>query len=152
MIKINLVCVGNLKEKFFEEAQKEYLKRLSSFANVSIIEVSEKTNEDSIEKTLEKEADLIQKHLKGFVILLDIEGKHVSSENFAMYLKTLSLEHSVFTYVIGGSYGVSDTIKQRADARISFSKMTFPHRLARIMLLEQIYRANMIMANRSYHK
>lgn len=152
MIKYNIVCVGNLKDKFYEDAQKEYVKRLGAFAQVNIIETAEKTKEESIEMTLIKEAQLLEKHLKGYVILLDIEGKQVSSENFSMYLKTLAMEESEITFVIGGSYGVHEKIREKATARISFSKMTFPHRLARIMLIEQLYRAHMIGANRSYHK
>lgn len=152
MIKYNIVCVGNLKDKFFIDAQNEFVKRLSAFSTVNIIEVAEKTKEDNIDITLEKEAQLLEKHLAGYVVLLDIGGKEMSSEHFAVYLKTLELEESVITFVIGGSYGVHQRIKDVANARLSFSKMTFPHRLARIMLLEQLYRANMISANRSYHK
>ena len=110
------------------------------------------SNDGSIDITLEKEAKLIEKNLKGYIILLDINGKELSSEDFAVKMKSLQMENSTFTFVIGGSYGVSDKIKNLANARLSFSKMTFPHRLARIMLLEQIYRAYMIMSNRSYHK
>lgn len=152
MVKYNIVCVGNLKDKFFIDAQNEFVKRLGAFAQINIVEVAEKTKEDNLDITLEKEAQLLEKYLCGYVVLLDIGGKEMSSEHFAIYLKSLELEESVVTFVIGGSYGVHQRIKDRANSKLSFSKMTFPHRLARIMLLEQLYRANMISANRSYHK
>ena len=152
MLKINIVCVGNLKDKFFIDACAEYSKRLSRFCDLKITELKEYTDLDSVEQIKQKEGQEILKHIKGYFVLLDVKGTQISSEDFAESLKTISLSHSEITFVIGGSYGVCQDVKQKANQKISVSKMTFPHRLFRVMLLEQIYRAFTINNNISYHK
>ncbi len=152
MISINLVCVGNLKEKFSKDEQEEYLKRLSAFCNLKIVEIKEQNQLQNPTTIMEKEGQDIVKNLKGHVILCDIKGKELSSENLAEKFKALMQQTSVITFVVGGSYGVSENVKKLANERISFSPMTFPHNLFRIMLLEQTYRAFTIIENKSYHK
>ena len=145
MIKLNFVCVGNLKETFFKDAVKEYLKRLSRFCSAEVKELAEKKNP-------EEEADEILRALKGYVIALAVEGKKCSSEAFAKKIATLTDRGEEITFVIGSSEGLSDRVKERADELLSFSDMTFPHRLMRVILLEQVYRAFMINAGAKYHK
>ena len=152
MLKINIVCVGNLKDKFFVEASEEYVKRLSRFCSVNIIELKEFNNCSSIEQTKKCEGEEIIKNLKGYVILCDVLGEQCSSEKLAEKIERLSLLHDQITFVIGGSNGVSDDVKQHANEKLSVSKMTFPHRLFRIMILEQIYRAETIINGIKYHK
>ena len=152
MLKINIVCVGNLKDKFFVEASEEYLKRLSRFCICNVKELKEYTYLNNIEQIKESEAVEILKNLKGFVFLLDVKGEQFTSENFALKIESLSQTNSEITFIIGGSYGVSEQVKQRANLIASVSKMTFPHRLFRVMLLEQIYRAFTILNNTGYHK
>ena len=152
MLKINLVCVGNLKDKFFIDACNEYKKRLSRFCEINVVEVKEYTNLDSIDQTKQAEGQEILKNVKGYVVLCDVKGKSLSSENFADKIKDLSQQTSEITFVIGGSNGVSQDVKNRADYLLSVSAMTFPHRLFRVMLLEQIYRAFTINNNVKYHK
>ncbi len=149
---INIVCVGNLKEKFSKEHQEEYCKRLSAFCKLNIIEVKEQNQLSNPEMILEKEGEEILKKLKGYSILCDVNSTEIGSEKFAKKLKELSLKTSTLSFVIGGSYGVSQSVRDRCDERISFSPMTFPHNLFRIMLLEQIYRSFMIESGKSYHK
>lgn len=145
MIKYNVVCIGTLKEKYLKDACAEYLKRLSRFSSTKIVELKEGRN-------LEEEATEVLKYLSGFVILLDIGGKNFSSEDFAEKLAEIKLNHSEITFVIGSSCGVSDSVRDKANIRLSFSKLTFPHQLFRVMLLEQIYRCECICANIAYHK
>ena len=145
MIKINFVCVGNLKEKFFEEAAGEYLKRLSRFCKAEVKELPEKAGP-------EEEAESILRALKGRVVVLAVEGKQCSSEAFAKKLAQSADKGEEITFVIGSSEGLSNRVKERADELLSFSEMTFPHRLMRIVLLEQVYRAFMINAGAKYHK
>ncbi len=149
---INLVCVGNLKEKFSKDEQAEYLKRLSAFCNLSIVEIKEQNQLQNPQSIKEKEGKDIIKKLKGYVVLCDIKGKQLSSEALAEKFKSVMQISSTVTFVIGGSYGVSEEVKKLANESISFSPMTFPHNLFRIMLLEQIYRAFTIIENKSYHK
>lgn len=153
MIKYNIVCVGNLKEKFSRECQEEYMKRLSRFANVNIIELTERNNLNDVNSIILKESeDILNKLPKGYNILLDIKGELLSSEELSSKLEKLELFNDTINFIIGGSYGVSDLVKEKADYRISFSRMTFPHNLIRIMLLEQVYRAKTISNNMPYHK
>jgi len=152
MITINVLCVGNLKEKFWREAEEEYTKRLSRFCKINIIEVEEKNNESTAEITLQKEGKDILSKAKGYIILFDRLGKTYSSEDFAKKLDKLSLSNSEFTFIIGSSCGVSQEVKNTANELISFGPNTFPHNLARIMLLEQVYRAETILNNIKYHK
>lgn len=160
MQTITIISVGKLKDAFFEMASDEYLKRLKVYAKVNIIEIkagqlSENPKESEINSVLEKEGDEILAKIppKAKVISLCIEGKLYSSEDMARLLSDSALSgisHVVF--IIGGSYGLSEKVKSRSSVRLSMSKMTFPHRLARIMLLEQIYRGCKINAGESYHK
>ena len=152
MITINLVCVGNLKEKFTKDEQAEYQKRLSAFCNLNIIEIKEQNQFENVDVTLQKEGLDILSKTKGYVILCDINGKELSSENFAQKIDKLMLENSTITFVVGGSYGVSEDVRKEANERISFSPLTFPHNMFRNMLLEQIYRAFTIINGKSYHK
>lgn len=156
MIKINLVCVGKVKEKYFSEGINEYSKRLSRFCEFSLIEVSEenyqKVNESLIEEIKDIEGARIDQYLKGKIYCLAIEGKKLSSESFANLIKShIDMGDGVITFVIGGSYGIADSIKKRAKL-ISFSDMTFPHTLFRLMFSEQLYRAFSIIAGSNYHK
>ena len=153
MLKINVVCVGSIKEKYFTEAIKEYEKRLSRFCSLSIIEVQEEAQEKSIEKKIIKESDKLLNVVKGCVVLLDREGKMVSSEELAEHIDKISSQGiSEITFVIGGSNGVSKELKNKANYSFSFGKITFPHQLFRVVLLEQIYRACSIGAGLPYHK
>ena len=158
MVKIHIVCVGKIKEKYFAEAAAEYIKRLSRFAEVSVREIKEEnfTNDPSpaeARKITELEGAGIEKELKGCVFCLAVEGKKISSEKFSEKLdKLIGGGAGEMTFVIGGSYGIAAAIKKRADELVSFSDMTFPHTLARVMLLEQLYRAFMISSGAKYHK
>lgn len=145
MQKINIVCVGKIKEKFYRDAVEEYLKRLSRFAKIDIKEVSEC-------RSLDDEAKLILSSAKGRIVALCIEGKKYSSENLADYVKGLTDSGTECTFIIGSSCGLSDEVKRKADLCLSFSGMTFPHQLMRVILVEQIYRAFMINGGGEYHK
>ena len=152
MLKINLITVGNLKDKFFIEACEEYSKRLTRFCNLKITELKEYTNLENVEQIKNAEGEEILKAVRGYVILMDVNGTLISSEQLADKIERISLNGGDVSFVIGGSYGVSEKVKQRANELISMSKMTFPHRLFRVMLLEQIYRAFTINNNIKYHK
>ena len=152
MISGNIVCVGNLKEKFSKEEQAEYLKRLSAFCKLSILEVKEQNQLENVDTILEKEGEEILKKLKGHCILCEINSKEMSSVEFAENLNKIMHKNSTVTFVVGGSYGVSQKVKDFCQQKISFSPMTFPHNLFRIMLLEQIYRSFTILNGKSYHK
>ena len=145
MQKINIVCVGKIKEKFYSDAVGEYLKRLSRFAKVEVREVSEC-------RSLEEEAALILRAAKGRIVALCIEGKKYSSEQLAGYIRELTDSGSECTFIIGSSCGLSDEVKDKANLKLSFSDLTFPHQLMRVILLEQIYRAFMINGGGEYHK
>ena len=152
MLKINIVCVGNLKDKFFIDASEEYIKRLSRFCTLKIIELKECNNLSNIEEIKKQEGDLILKSIKGYVFLCDIKGNQIDSEMLSKKINKISLSSSEISFIIGGSYGVSNDVKNSANEIISMSKMTFPHRLFRVMLLEQIYRSFTIINNVGYHK
>ncbi|MBQ7913030.1 MAG: 23S rRNA (pseudouridine(1915)-N(3))-methyltransferase RlmH [Clostridia bacterium] len=145
MQKIYFVVVGKIKESFYTEAVQEYVKRLARFAKVEIKELPEGVNPEA-------EADGILRACKGYVIALAVEGEKLSSEKLAKRLKALTDEGKEVTFVIGSSCGLSDRVKQAADFRLSFSDMTFPHQLMRVILAEQVYRAFMINAGATYHK
>ena len=157
MVKINVVAVGKVKEKYFSDGINEYKKRISKYADLNIIEVAEenlsKVDEGLINTIKEREVERIIPHLKGAIFALAIEGKKHSSQSFAKEIKRLiDCGEGIITFVIGGSYGLSDKIKQKATGLISFSDMTFPHTLFRLMLTEQIYRAFSINVGSGYHK
>ena len=159
MLPISVITVGRLKDRFFEDASAEYMKYLKQFSKTEIIEIPAVTLPDNpaqsqIQAALEKEAEAILKRIPdtAFVAAMCIEGKQISSEDMAEMLKSNQQTGKPVVFIIGGSYGLSDTVKKRANTRISMSRMTFPHRLARIMLLEQIYRGFTINAGKTYHK
>lgn len=150
---IKIVCVGKIKEKYLQDAIAEYQKRITKYDNIKIVEIKDTTTED-INKNLLTEEKEIRKHLNNneYKIVLDIKGKELSSEELAAKLEKTYLESSNITFIIGGSYGLSESIKNEADYHLSFSKMTFPHQLFRVILLEQIYRSFKIINNETYHK
>ncbi len=156
MIKINLIAVGDIKEKYLKDAVHEYLKRLSRFADVKITELREhiasSNSQKDIEIALKKDAVEIEKYLKGYIITLDIEGIMLTSIDFSKKIDNLSLKTNEITFIIGASNGIHQSIKEKCNERISFSKMTFPHQLMRVIFLEQLYRAFTIIKNISYHK
>ncbi len=145
MQKITFVVVGKLKEDFYREAVAEYVKRLSRFAKVEIKELPEGANPEA-------EKEEILRNCKGYVIALAIEGEKLSSEGLAKKLRALTDAGKEITFVIGSSCGLADEVKARAEYKLSFSDMTFPHQLMRVILAEQVYRAFMINAGASYHK
>lgn len=145
MQKINIVCVGKIKEEFYRSAVNEYLKRLSRFAAVTVKELPEGRN-------IEEEAPVILKAAKGKIVALCIEGKKYSSEGLASLIKKFTDGGEEFTFIIGSSCGLSDEVKDGAEVKLSFSDMTFPHQLMRVILLEQLYRAFMINSGGVYHK
>ena len=158
MLKIKILCGGKIKEKYFAEAVNEYAKRITRFADITVKEIKEEnfTTEPSpaeAEKIIHTEGDGLLKELKGYVICLAVEGKKLSSEKLADKIKALKDRgEGEITFVIGGSYGISPAVKSKADELLSFSDMTFPHTLARVILTEQIYRAFMINSGAKYHK
>lgn len=150
---IKIIAVGSLKEKYLKEAQEEYKKRLSKYTKLEIIELKDEGLTDK-NKTLSIEEERILKKIntKDYIITLEIEGKELTSLEFANRLDKIQIENSNITFIIGGSYGLSDNIKKLSNYKLSFSKMTFPHQLFRINILEQIYRAYKINSNEKYHK
>ena len=150
---IKIIAVGALKEKYLKDALEEYKKRLTKYTSIEIIEVKDEGNmEERKIKELEKEKILKYISEKDYIISLEIEGKEYTSIEFAEKLRKIQIENSNIVFIIGGSYGLSPIIKNLSKLHLSFSKMTFPHQLFRIMLLEQIYRAYKINNNESYHK
>ena len=145
MQKIYFVVVGKIKESFYRDAVAEYVKRLSRFAKVEIKELAEGVNPES-------EADDILRSCKGYVMALAVEGEKLSSEQLAQKIGKLGDQGKDITFVIGSSCGLSDRVKSAADYKLSFSDMTFPHQLMRVILAEQVYRAFMINAGSTYHK
>ena len=159
MLNIKLVVVGKLKEKFHKDEVNEYLKRLSKYAKVNLIEVEEEKIKDNSslkenEQILNKEGSNLLKQIKEneFVFLLDLHGKEISSEEFASKIDQLMINYSTFTFVIGGSLGVSEDLRRRSNFKLKLSPMTFTHQMTRIIILEQIYRAFKINNNEVYHK
>lgn len=159
MLNVNIICVGSLKEKFFADAVNEYKKRLSRYCKFSIVELNEEKTMDQqtqaqIDKTLSKEGERILSKINksDFVIAMCIEGKMLSSEDLSQKLSDISMSSGTVDFIIGGSWGLSEDVKSRADFKLSVSKMTFPHQLFRVILCEQIYRAFSISANAKYHK
>ncbi len=153
MYKINLYCVGNLKDKEYLSMCDEYKKRISRFASINIIENKKKNELNNINLIIENETkEILNKINASSVVLFDVKGDSLSSEKFAEFIEKYFQTNSELNFVIGGSYGVSNFLKQNANKKISLSAMTFPHRLFRVMVLEQIYRAFTIINNVSYHK
>ena len=150
---ITIICVGKIKEKYLTDAIKEYSKRISKYSKLNIIEVSD-IDKGSISEVIDKEGIDILKHIKDrdYVITMEIEGNRLSSIELARKIDTVFNNYSNIVFVIGGSYGLSDSIKSRSNYSLSFSDLTFPHQLFRVMLLEQIYRIFKINNNETYHK
>ena len=149
---IKIITVGKLKEKYFKDAVDEYLKRLSKYTKIDLIEVPDENYD--ITKTLEKEKDSILKYIseKDYIITMEIEGRELTSVELSKKINDTLIQHSDIAFIIGGSYGLHEDIKKISNYALSFSKMTFPHQLFRIMLLEQIYRSYKILNNETYHK
>ena len=150
---IKIITVGSIKEKYLKDAIEEYTKRLSKYTNIEIVEVKDEGLVEP-QKAIILEEEKILKHIneKDYLVTLEIEGKEFTSEEFAEKIDKIQLEASNITFIIGGSYGLSQNIKDKSRLHLSFSKMTFPHQLFRVLLLEQIYRAFKINNNESYHK
>ena len=159
-MKITIIAVGKLKEKYFKDAVNEYSKRLGRYCKFDIVEVADEKTPDAAsenEKNLirKKEADRILKHISddAHVITLEIDGKMPDSVQFSEYVENLGIKgKSHIVFIIGGSLGLHTDVSSRADYKLSFGRMTFPHQLMRIVLLEQIYRAYRIINNEPYHK
>ena len=152
-MKINIVCVGKIKEKFFVEAINEYAKRLSRFCDLKIIEVEEESKISNTDKKCEIESENLLEKCGGIIVVLDSSGKLLSSPEIANFIKLKTNNGiSEISFVIGGSNGLSQNLKNRADLVLSFGKITFPHQLFRVVLLEQIYRAFTILEGLPYHK
>lgn len=159
-MKITLITVGKIKEKFYTDAIAEYSKRLSRYCRLEIIQVADEKTPDKASETeerqiKEKEGERILSHIRdgSYVIALAIEGQMLSSEELADKIDRLGISgQSQIVLIIGGSLGLSEAVLKRADYKLSFSKMTFPHQLMRVILLEQIYRSYRIIAGEPYHK
>lgn len=149
---ITIITVGKIKEKYISDGIKEYTKRISKYTKIELIEVNDEAFE--IDKTLKVEAENILKRLntKSFIITLEIDGKEINSIELSNLIDNSINTNSNITFIIGGSYGLDDSIKKISNYKLSFSKLTFPHQLFRLMLLEQIYRSFKILNNESYHK
>ncbi len=159
MIKVTIIALSKLKEKYLKDASDEYLKRLSRYCKLQVVEIeperlNDNPSQNEINSALEKEAQAVFKRIpeSSYVAAMCIEGKKLSSENFAKTLSSAQFSSGGMTFIIGSSYGLADSVKNRADIRLSVSDMTFPHQLFRIMLLEQIYRGFKINEGSAYHK
>lgn len=159
MLSINIVCVGKIKEDYLKDAIDEYSKRLSKYCNLSIIEIPDeklpsKLNNSTIFSIKQKESNKILEHIKkdSYVICLDLKGKQFSSEDFSKKIDDIALNfNSTITFVIGGTLGLDENVLSCSDETLCFSKMTFPHQLIRVFLLEQLFRAFKISKNETYH-
>lgn len=159
-MKYTIICVGKIKEKFYTQAVEEYAKRLSRYGKLEIIEVADEKTPDQASETVnrmikDKEGERILAQIKddAYVVALAIEGKMLDSEELAAKMESLAVSGtSHMTFIIGGSLGLSEKVMRRADYALSFSRMTFPHQLMRVILLEQIYRGCRIIHHEPYHK
>lgn len=158
-MKIKIYCIGKTKEQYLKDGINEYLKRISPYSNIEIVEVNDSKvkdnpNQSEIDKAKNEEGDRVLKLLKNdYLIGLDMNKQEFTSEEFAGFLEKKLVEGgSNISFVIGGSYGLSDAVKKRCNTSISLSKMTFLHQMTRLILLEQIYRAFKILNNETYHK
>lgn len=159
-MNLQLLCVGKLKEKYLRQGCDEYIKRIQPYAKLSIVEISEEKSQEPLSRNekatlLQKEARRIEKHIhpNTYLIALAIEGKTFASEQLAKKIDQLTTYgQNHLTFVIGGSYGLSPELLQRANLQLSFSPLTFPHQLMRLILLEQIYRICKINRGETYHK
>lgn len=159
MLSINIICVGKVKEDYLKDAIQEYSKRLSKYCSLTITELQDeklpsKINDSIISEIKNKECNKILEHLRkdSYIFSLDLKGKQYSSEDFSKELENIALNfNSNVTFIIGGTLGLTDEILNKSQKLISFSKMTFPHQLIRVFLLEQLFRAFKISHNETYH-
>lgn len=159
MLNIQIICVGKLKENYLKSAIDEYSKRLSRYCKLSILElpdekIPDKLNENLSNEIKEKECTNILSHIKkdSYIIALDLKGKQFSSEDFSYEIEKIQMASSTLTFIIGGSLGLTDSLLNNCHQKICFSKMTFPHQLIRVFLLEQIFRAFKISNGETYHR
>lgn len=158
MIRVKILAVGKIKESFHREEIGEYVKRLSRYCKLSVTEIEEEkirdTSEASVLQALDREGESLLNQIKeeDFVVLLDLRGKEMSSEEFAGKVEELANRGKSLVFVIGSSYGLSDILRKRSDLSLSLSKMTFTHQLTRVLILEQIYRSFKIICRETYHK
>lgn len=160
MLSINIICTGKIKENYLKDAIKEYSKRLSKYCNLNIVELQDEKLPNNLNPNLEenikqKECKNIMEHIKkdSYIICLDLKGKQLSSEEFSKKIEDISLNlSSSITFIIGGTLGLTKEILNISNESICFSKMTFPHQLMRVILLEQIYRSYRIISGEPYHK
>lgn len=159
MLHINIICVGKLKEQYLKDAIAEYAKRLSKYCSLHILELSDEPvpnslNEKIVQNIKTSESNNILSHIKkdSYIICLDLSGKQYSSEEFSSKIENISLHHSNITFIIGGTLGMSQELLDTSNELICFSKMTFPHQLVRVFLLEQLFRAFKISNHETYHR
>ena len=156
MVKINIVCIGKVKDKYIRDGIEEFSKRLSRYANFNVVELSEEDDNKGIESAISKETEriinVINKKSQSYNILLELKGKQKSSEEMAELLEKITIQKSEINFIIGGSNGVGDELRRIVDFRLNFSLFTFPHQLMRLILAEQIYRWISINNNIKYHK
>lgn len=159
MLSVKILCVGKLKERYLREAAEEYAKRMKPFCRLSVTELPEERLGDNpspaeIQRAVTAESERIASKIDrgDYVIAMCVEGVNISSEEFSRRLEQISMQSSTVDLVIGGSWGLSEALKARADFRLSMGKMTFPHQLCRVILLEQLYRAFQIAKGTKYHK
>ena len=159
MVTINIICVGKLKESYWRAAVEEYSKRMKPLCKLNILELPEERVGDNpsaaeLSRAINAESDRILSKLgKGdYTVAMCVEGRNISSEELSQRLENVCLTHSTINWIIGGSWGLSDSLKAHADFKLSIGKMTFPHQLCRVMLLEQLYRAFQIAKGTKYHK
>lgn len=158
MLHINIITLGKLKEDYFKDAEKEYLKRLMPFAKISVIEIKEEAFDEKSNTEMIKQKDaqnlmhlLEEKNISGYNIILDEHGMQFSSKELSEKIDSLMQDNSTFNFIIGGPLGLHEDILKLANLKLSFSKLTFTHQMMRIFLLEQIYRSFMILNNKKYH-
>ena len=159
MLNINIICIGKIKEKYLQDAISEYTKRLSKYCKLTITELSDEKIPDKLNSSLsqqikEKECNSILENVKkdSYVIALNVEGTQLSSTDFSKKIEDISMLNSNITFIIGGSLGLTSNLLNNCNMKISFSKMTFPHQLFRVLLLEQIFRTFKIINGETYHK
>ena len=159
MLNINVICIGKIKEKYLKDAIHEYSKRLSRYCKLNILELPDEKIPEKLNPNIEndiksKECTNIINHIKkdSYIICLDLTGKELSSEQFSKNIEDISMQSSQITFIIGGSLGLNQQILSLANQKICFSKMTFPHQLIRVFLLEQIFRAFKISNGETYHR
>jgi len=159
MLNIHIICIGKIKEKYLKDAISEYSKRLSKYCKLTITELPDEKIPDKLPSSIAneiktKECEAIFNHIKSnsYIISLDLSGKEFSSEEFSLQLENLSMNHSHLTFIIGGSLGLTKKLLEISNQKICFSKMTFPHQLIRVFLLEQLFRAFKISNGETYHR